>query len=439
MDNLELNSEQTKSQIENVGQKWIEGSQEIDWNQICFVRALKNIDQISVEHKDGADRLMALSLLSSTKGELPRVTTHWSINHKVSSHAFGSWNDSSLIIISPGADMVKENGLPFSLAVFDTYWDKDLVIPQGSVVLSGSDLPEKTSRVKGIKFVKISLGEDETEKIKKLEEDYNKAYTKGKVEEGQELEAEYFRESTKLGEVVSSLVNKEMTDLGYTVISGDSGTYTNVLGLDSAVYKLAEKEGITQIGGHTETPIWYLEQAMFLLSLGKNENLTDYREAIRLALFGLDEGRKNEEPISDRSVLAFCGELVNVLRRDPEKFIKSSADLVDALVLFDKFPEIGKIVSQWINNNANSNERLTDIGSIVDFFNFVDESSEVDRFLDGEIGILNLTKDIDQKNHAIMKKVIKEFFKKRYEMQVSTSIISVTEDSYTFKIKFKPW
>lgn len=377
-------------QIKKIGLPWKEGATSINWDQICFVRAIKDPRQISVVEKNGTKRLVAQSVLTSSKGESARTTTHWSINHKVSPHMFGTWDDSSLIIISPGKEMIKENGLPFSMASFDTYWEKDLIIPQSSTIIYGPDLPENILNIKKVRFVRTIIRKE--------------------------------------------IVNKEIKHLGYTVEKEDIGTYSHTPGFDAAIYGLAENEGILQIGGHTETPIWYLEKASDCLSSER-----DYEEAINLAISGIENSKDEELPIGEKAISVFCGKLFNVFKKYPEKILNNKEALVNTLIFFDKNPDIGNVISEWANKDRENNKQFKDLISITNFFNSDEDKSKFEEFIEGDSETLNLIRKISENNHEFAKQALKDYFWKSYESNVSVEVKPVKDDSYSFLIKFLPF
>ena len=56
------------------GKRWYEGSKTISWDQMCFVRSLGDIDQLTIGTETGLP--IAITTLTSTQGEHARMTTH---------------------------------------------------------------------------------------------------------------------------------------------------------------------------------------------------------------------------------------------------------------------------------------------------------------------------------------------------------------------------
>ena len=92
--------------------------QDISWENLALVRATDYIPKIE-NHE-----LKVLTPWEATKGtekEIPRITTHWCMNHKVESHIEGNWDDKPYLIISPGEGTIEKNGKPENLYAVDTF------------------------------------------------------------------------------------------------------------------------------------------------------------------------------------------------------------------------------------------------------------------------------------------------------------------------------
>lgn len=101
--------------------------QPIDWKHLAFVRTFNLLPSTNEKGQ---------LCLVPTKETGPNIKTiHWSINHKVESHFYGCWAGCRYTVIVPAETMVKTNGVPLVLNHVDTFWDKELVIPEGSVIL----------------------------------------------------------------------------------------------------------------------------------------------------------------------------------------------------------------------------------------------------------------------------------------------------------------
>ena len=81
----------------------------------------------------------------ATDFEIPRATVHTTLNHiVVGTVGFGSWTDTPYVILAPYKDVVKQNGNPLQLSVFDTFFAPDiktgLVLPIGTRLVRPGDV-----------------------------------------------------------------------------------------------------------------------------------------------------------------------------------------------------------------------------------------------------------------------------------------------------------
>ena len=81
----------------------------------------------------------------------PRTTSHWAVNHHVRANA-GDWNregaeELPYIIVTPAKGLVETNGKPKNFGDVDTFWDKDLILPEGTVVIRRADANLQIPRV----------------------------------------------------------------------------------------------------------------------------------------------------------------------------------------------------------------------------------------------------------------------------------------------------
>lgn len=125
--------------------------QEMSWDNIAFVRSEKKFPT----KKDG--KLQVLT--PHEESDVDRMTTHWTLNHKVLSHSYGSWEGNPYLIVCPGKDMVDLNGLPVNLYGIDTFWEKGIVLPENAVIISSGEVPEDID--KSVKILKIASSDEE--------------------------------------------------------------------------------------------------------------------------------------------------------------------------------------------------------------------------------------------------------------------------------------
>jgi len=76
------------------------------------------------------------STFDGTGWELPRQTIHFSCNHLVQSHMYGSWEGTPYVVLSPLRNMIDANGVPANINTVDTYFEvspgEKLKLPPGS-------------------------------------------------------------------------------------------------------------------------------------------------------------------------------------------------------------------------------------------------------------------------------------------------------------------
>lgn len=99
----------------------------------------------------------------ATKFEIPRSTVHFTLNHIVTNHGYGSWDNADIVIMTPYNDAVKMNGNPAEVSVHDTYFSPDvtggMLLPDGThIVRPVYDLPDgQLFEVRGNETVYKSL------------------------------------------------------------------------------------------------------------------------------------------------------------------------------------------------------------------------------------------------------------------------------------------
>jgi hypothetical protein len=94
----------------------------------------------------GEEGLEVATTFEASDWKIPRDTIHFSLNHHVAPHMYGSWSDTPYAVISPLKEMMETNGNPAVLNTVDTFWEvgpgKRLRLPEsiGAIVQPG-DLP----------------------------------------------------------------------------------------------------------------------------------------------------------------------------------------------------------------------------------------------------------------------------------------------------------
>ena len=67
--------------------------------------------------------------------DFPRMTVHGSLNHAVSGHTYGNWDDKKYLIASPFGDLVGKNSNPENLISVDTFFFGCLDLTTTAIVL----------------------------------------------------------------------------------------------------------------------------------------------------------------------------------------------------------------------------------------------------------------------------------------------------------------
>jgi hypothetical protein len=76
------------------------------------------------EPQRAGDEVLIGARLSHTG--YPRATVHFSLNHAVESHMYGSWTGTPYVVVAPLAGAIERSGLPENLHGVDTWWKLDL-------------------------------------------------------------------------------------------------------------------------------------------------------------------------------------------------------------------------------------------------------------------------------------------------------------------------
>ena len=73
----------------------------------------------------------------------PRSTVHFTLNHIVTAHIAGNWDDRPIVILAPYKDTVAANQQPAQVSLFDTFFSPDvdsgLKLPQSAHIVHPSD------------------------------------------------------------------------------------------------------------------------------------------------------------------------------------------------------------------------------------------------------------------------------------------------------------
>ena len=109
-----------------------------DISHWCVVHATKYMPK---RHNDGTMYIPTTAM--STDFNIPRSTVHVTLNHVVTSHMMGNWNDMPIVVLAPYNDVTEKNGNPAEVAGTDTYWsinpDTGLLLPESTYIVQPDD------------------------------------------------------------------------------------------------------------------------------------------------------------------------------------------------------------------------------------------------------------------------------------------------------------
>jgi hypothetical protein len=360
-------------QIQNTGEKWEEGSPQIELSQICFVRALKDTSQIKITDVGSGDEAYLPNLNELTKGEYDRSTVHWSINHKVSSHLYGSWFDSKVVVIAPAEGMIKRNDIPENLNAVDTFWAKGLFLPQESkILLIGKNKKFNDKSIKGVQIVKSQITEGELANLKALEKTTNNDPINFQKED------DYFSAGKEIDNKICSEVNKLIDEMGYTVLDQDHGTYMGEENLDEDISLLSDKYGIKHSTLHTYTLFGNFEDhlgnglletvSQFTFPEDSSSDETDFSNLID-GVTSIFDDFKIETKGEKEQILRFTAELYMAIMKYP-KITEVDCNLYALVKLSESQPEILENLEKWsISDKINgkvATERINKIKETVE-------------------------------------------------------------------------
>lgn len=108
-----------------------ENAERLDFKDLALVHTTRYLPRTEGDRK--------FTIRSTFDGSgTPRNTIHFSLNHAVAGHMYGSWDDVPYVVIAPLEDAVAESGLPAVLSTVDTFYelapDERLVLPVTTVV-----------------------------------------------------------------------------------------------------------------------------------------------------------------------------------------------------------------------------------------------------------------------------------------------------------------
>ena len=227
----------------------------------CTVHATKFMP---LKRDDGTIYIPSTAM--ATEFKIPRTTVHTTLNHVVTAHGDGSWDDIPIIILVPYKDVVEANGNPAQISTVDTYWsvnpDKGLVLPKSAYIIQpgndgslyqigehgatykiGNYTPEEVQAI-----VSLLAPEDRIE----YEKYANGDFQKWEIEEGLDKEADAMKDAILTKFLRDSVMRLSMQKMGFKKTYGHSdGSELNEIVVD-----IAESQGISGKGsdkGHSDS------------------------------------------------------------------------------------------------------------------------------------------------------------------------------------------
>ena len=177
----------------------------------CVVHATSYLPKTA---PDGS--LYIPSTAMATDFRIPRSTVHVTLNHIVTAHGYGSWDDAPIVILAPYNDVAGKNGNPAEVAGTDTYWsvnpDKGLVLPESAYVIQPDDNgPLFQIGEHGATYKRDNYTEEEVAQIESLldwsDRDEYMKYKNGEIED-YVLEYE-FRRDKRIQQMYESAKDKK--------------------------------------------------------------------------------------------------------------------------------------------------------------------------------------------------------------------------------------
>ena len=152
-----------------------------DMSHWCAVHATKYMPK---HHEDGTMYIPTTAM--ATDFDIPRSTIHVTLNHVVTAHTGGNWNDMPIVVLAPYNDVTERNGNPAEVAGTDTYWslnpDTGLILPESAyIVQPKNDGPLYQIGERGATYKRDNYTEEEVARIESWLNPYDlEEYTKYK-------------------------------------------------------------------------------------------------------------------------------------------------------------------------------------------------------------------------------------------------------------------
>lgn len=120
----------------------LEGEKSLAISELMCVHATHFRPEI---REDGS--VLIHSAASASDYKSSRSSVHVALNHRVSSHLFGKWDECPYIVIAPFESVIAESGNPYMLNTVDTWWvlhpGEPLILPNAHTIALNSEPQEK--------------------------------------------------------------------------------------------------------------------------------------------------------------------------------------------------------------------------------------------------------------------------------------------------------
>jgi len=254
----------------------------------------------------------------------------------------------------------------------DTFWSKEMVLPEGTIILSIGENNLNDKIVDGIQIIKSKTTKEELEKLKELEKDYLSDIT------NYQKESNYRSFGKEIDKKVTDEVDKVITDMNYSVLDNDHTTYMGNNNLDSAISDLSKRLGIKNSTLHENTI--YAQMSDLIGEKGLLDAITDFQfkptsefaketdfssliDSINQVFANQEIETKGQEDV----LLRFSAQLYNAIIKYPQ--ITDESINCDSLkIFFTSQPFILKNIERWSANDQKSGnavkERIKNIKNI---------------------------------------------------------------------------
>ncbi len=227
---------------------------------LCLVHSTLYLPEINA---DGSVDINSTYI--ATGGQKPRNTVHFALNHKVSSHSFGSWEDTPYAVIAPFQDMIKTNGAPPTITTVDTFWPTNardpLHVPNAVVVMPSEETDALFSRNGNIATYKTKnyTAEDEAILCAESDNEFSVGFSYKKISGITDLK----KRELALRELAHKYaINQTIQSCGFEVEEADAYLWYNENYMTQMLETLALEIGSKNCRQHSSTDYQSLARTM---------------------------------------------------------------------------------------------------------------------------------------------------------------------------------